>query len=177
MSNPYQKPKYLTETEKTNCFATNRGWVILKPHGKYDIVESIADLDNKIKNWHEVNDVEFSPDLVKEEHQIAFSKVNKSVVSETYAKLEEVKAELKVIDAKIEEIIPVLQDEVQKDEIKIEKPVAIEKSNKVKKEKQEKKVFVLEVKDEISTEQLEEIKKNFDESDSSVEQTLNKDRE
>lgn len=113
MSNPYQKPAYLTETEKNNCYATNRGWVILKPNGKYDIVESIANLDVKIKEWHESNKVEFIKPEIKAEHVEALTKANKSVVSETYAKLEAVKVELAEVNSKIEEIIPVLKEEVK----------------------------------------------------------------
>lgn len=134
MKNPYQKPRYLTEAEKENCYATNRGWVILKPHGKYDVVESIADLDQKIKAWNEANEVEHSVQEIKEFHFLAHEKLKKTAVQEKFEQLEIVQEKLKQVDEEIEEFkknVPELNEIVETEE----KPVAAKKTSKKKEDK------------------------------------------
>lgn len=126
MTCPYTKPAYLTETEKKNCYATNRGWVILKAHGKYDVIESIADLDIKIADWHKANGVDHSPEEIKEEHKIAHTRLSRKAILEE--KLAVAVAEIEKINEKLEEQFPA---EVKSEE-KVEK-----KAKKAKEAKSE----------------------------------------
>lgn len=103
MNCPYQKPSYLTEEEKKNCYATNRGWVILKPHGKYDVVESIADLDVKIAAWHDDNKVDQEVQSIPEELQSAYAKSKKTASVEIQEKLIDVQSRIDIIEKMIEE--------------------------------------------------------------------------
>lgn len=115
MDCPYQKPAYLTDDQKMNCYATNRGWVILNANGKYDVVESIKNLDQKIASWHSENESEHKPEPIKEEHKQAHANMNRVVLEQ---RLEEVKQEIKKVDKKIKEVTetaPVLEDEVKID--------------------------------------------------------------
>lgn len=121
MDCPYKKPSYLTEQESQNCYATNRGWVILKPHGKYDIVESIAGLDDKIKAWETANGVDTPVNDIPKELQLAVKKHDKTVLEH---EIEVVKGQLaEVIKeiAKAEETLPVLDKEVKAPKAKKEK--------------------------------------------------------
>lgn len=124
MNCPYQKPSYLTDTEKSNCYATNRGWVILKPNGKYDIVESIAGLDVKIADWHKANEIDHQPDQVKEEHTKAHANLKRTVVQEKLEQIEVVKEKIKKVKKEIEVAEKSL-------------PVVDEVANEVTEEKQE----------------------------------------
>ncbi|HET8685547.1 MAG TPA: hypothetical protein VFM18_02645 [Methanosarcina sp.] len=128
MNCPYQKPSYLTETEQSNCYATNRGWVILKPNGKYDIVQAINGLDDKIAEWHKVNDVEREPQPVKEEHTKAHANLKKTVVQEKLEQLAEVKEKIKKVKKEIE---------VAEKELPVVDEVASEATDEVTEEKQE----------------------------------------
>ena len=113
MSCPYQKPSYLTEDQKKNCYATNRGWVILMPNGKYDIVESIADLDSKIAKWHEDNDIKHDKQEVAEDHKQAHANLSRVVLEQ---RLEQAQTEIKVVKEKIKKVketAPVLDQEVK----------------------------------------------------------------
>lgn len=125
MNCPYQKPSYLTETEQSNCYATNRGWVILKPNGKYDIVQAINGLDDKIAEWHKANDVERDPQPIKEVHAKAHANLKKTVVQEKLEELAVVTEKIKKVKKEIEiaeKELPVV-DEVAVDvteEVKVE---------------------------------------------------------
>lgn len=121
MDCPYKKPSYLTEQESQNCYATNRGWVILKPHGKYDIVESIAGLDDKIKAWETANGVDTPVNDIPKELQLAVKKHDKTVLEHEIEVVKEKLAEVVKELAKVEETLPVLDKEVKAPKAKKEK--------------------------------------------------------
>lgn len=135
MDCPYKKPSYLTEEESKNCYATNRGWVILKPQGKYDIVESIAGLDDKIKNWEKANGIDTPVNDIPKEFKLAMKKHDKTVLEH---ELEVVKGQLAEVSkeiAKVEEKLPVLKDEPKPKEEKPVKEVKEAVKEPVKEEK------------------------------------------
>lgn len=133
MDCPYKKPSYLTEQESQNCYATNRGWVILKPHGKYDIVESIAGLDDKIKAWETANGVDTPVNDIPKELQLAVKKHDKTVLEHEIEVVKEQLAEVIKEIAKVEETLPVLDKEVKAPKAKKEKAETAKES--VKEEK------------------------------------------
>lgn len=98
---PYQKPSYLTEDQKKNCYATNRGWVILYPNGKYDVIESIAGLDSKISNWENQTGQNSPVNDIPEPLQLAMKKHDKSILER---QLEITKREIKEVEKKIAKI-------------------------------------------------------------------------
>ena len=117
---PYQKPRYLTEEQKTNCYATNRGWVLLYANGKYDIIESIAGLDVKIAEREKATGVDTPVNDIPVELQSAKQKHDR--------KSHEIEKELKVVTS-------VLKD-VEKKIAKEEKKIAPKKQEKEDKDAQ-----------------------------------------
>lgn len=137
MECPYKKPNYLSETDARNCYATNRGWVVLKPNGKYDIVESIGNLDSKIKAWHEANgQSEFVQDDVQEEVKQAHTNLLKS--KELAASLADVKSELKEIEQEIDKQEKAAEKKEEKEKKDDKIPADAFKKPAVKKEKSKK---------------------------------------
>lgn len=145
MDCPYKKPSYLTEEESKNCYATNRGWVILKPHGKYDIVESISGLDDKIRAWETANGIDTPVNDIPKEFELAKKKHDKSVLEH---ELEVVKGQLKEVETEIKKAeanMPVLKTEVK--EPKAKKETKVEKKTEVAEEKVETQVEDVQVED------------------------------
>ena len=93
---PYQKPRYLTEDQKANCYATNRGWVLLYPNGKYDIIESIAGLDVKIAEWEKATGIDTPVNDLPVELKSAKQKHDR--------KSQEIEVELAVVNREIKEV-------------------------------------------------------------------------
>lgn len=106
-----QKPEYLTPEESANCYATNRGWVILKPNGKYDIVEAIRDLDKRIAAEKEADSTVASDvkpvSEAPEELTQAIAKLSRVEVLEQA--VAEKKAELADVTAQIESATPIAE--------------------------------------------------------------------
>lgn len=147
MECPYKKPAYLNELESKNCYATNRGWVILKPQGKYDVIESIMGLDDKIKIWEKDNKVDTPVNDIPVEFARSVKKLNKTILEE---ELEHLHLQIKLVDEKIEEIektLPVL-DKV----IKPAKKVVVADKTEEKIEVTEDKVVVEDKKEEKDAE-------------------------
>jgi len=144
MDCPYTKPAYLNEHDAKNCYATNRGWVILKPHGKYDVIESIMGLDDKIKAWEKENGVDTPVNDIPEEFNRSVKKLNKTILEEELEHVHVRLANLNEEIAKVEETLPVL------DKVAVEKIVPAKKAAKVKKEEQKEETKEEIVKSEVT---------------------------
>lgn len=115
MTCPYKKPSYLSEKDARNCYATNRGWVVLKPNGKYDIIENIGNLDGKIQAWYEANGKsEFKQEPIPEELKPAMTNLTR--VKELEAAIKEVRAQIEEIEKEIPQID---KKEIREEQIKV----------------------------------------------------------
>lgn len=121
MKNPYALPGYLSEEEKKNCYATNRGWILLKPNGKYEIVVAARDLDVKIKEWSLANGVEETKgqETLDETLIPALANAKKSDAKELKEQLDKVRTQLESVKEKIEVAKPAVAKKV---EAKVEEP-------------------------------------------------------
>ena len=114
---PFKKPSYLSQRDAENCYPTSRGWVVLYPNGKYDIVQTYKNLDTKIKEWEAANGVtESEVKEVRPELKVAESKFLKS--AQLQEQLDAVREELAEVTAKIE-IEQIVQEATQADEVAV----------------------------------------------------------
>ena len=112
---PFKKPSYLSQRDAENCYPTSRGWVVLYPNGKYDIVQTYKNLDTKIKEWEAANGVtESEVKEVRPELKVAESKFLKS--AQLQEQLDVVREELAEVTAKIE-VEQIVQEAAQADEV------------------------------------------------------------
>jgi hypothetical protein len=116
---PFKKPSYLSQRDAENCYPTSRGWVVLYPNGKYDIIQTYKNLDTKIKEWEAANGVTESESEVKEvrpELKVAKAKFLKS--AQLQEQLDAVREELAEVTAKIE-IEQIVQEAARADEVAV----------------------------------------------------------
>ena len=114
---PFKKPSYLSQRDAENCYPTSRGWVVLYPNGKYDIVQTYKNLDTKIKEWEAANGVtESEVKEVRPELKVAESKFLKS--AQLQEQLDAVREELAEVTAKIE-IEQIIQEATQPEEVAV----------------------------------------------------------
>lgn len=114
---PFKKPSYLSQRDAENCYPTSRGWVVLYPNGKYDIVQTYKNLDTKIKEWEAANGVtESEVKEVRPELKVAESKFLKS--AQLQEQLDAVREELAEVTAKIE-IEQIVQEAARADEVAV----------------------------------------------------------
>lgn len=114
---PFKKPSYLSQRDAENCYPTSRGWVVLYPNGKYDIVQTYKNLDTKIKEWEAANGVtESEVKEVRPELKVAEAKFLKS--AQLQEQLDAVREELAEVTAKIE-IEQIVQEAAQADEVAV----------------------------------------------------------
>lgn len=105
MKSPYKKPSYLSEDEQRNTLATSRGWVLLQPNGKYQVVEAIRDLDVKIAEWEKsVGAVAAEPVVLDESLHLALANSKRTKVEVLQETLGKVKAELAEVKAEIKKV-------------------------------------------------------------------------
>ena len=101
---PFKKPSYLSERDAANCYATSRGWVVLYPNGKYDIVQTYKNLDTKIKEYESqagVPETESVIQPVRPELELAQSKFSR--VIQLQAELDKVREQLSEVTEQIQE--------------------------------------------------------------------------
>ena len=114
---PFKKPSYLSQRDAENCYPTSRGWVVLYPNGKYDIVQTYKNLDTKIKEWEAANGVtESKVKEVRPELKVAKAKFLKS--AQLQEQLDVVREELAEVTAKIE-VEQIVQEAAQADEVAV----------------------------------------------------------
>lgn len=51
MRHPFNPPEYLPSDVRANVFATPKGWVLLHPNGKYEILAAIKNLDSRLDTF------------------------------------------------------------------------------------------------------------------------------
>lgn len=78
----YTKPKWLSEKQKENTFATNKGWVLRSDSGSEELLVSIADLKNKL-------DSEKSADVIVATEDVAISDVKEDNIVDDETEKEE----------------------------------------------------------------------------------------